>query len=126
MTTPLRPLKFGLAGTGHWARITHAPALASTAGIEFAGVWGRNADAAAALAASYDVPAYRDFDALLEKPIATSEAGAEALAQSVADAGVASVVFFTARFQPDIRAWLAEVSGQAGWLGGRAGPLGRS
>jgi predicted dehydrogenase len=152
-----RRLKFGLAGTGHWARITHAPALASTAGIEFAGVWGRNADAAAALAASYGVPAHQDFDALLaevdavafsvppdvqselairaaqagkhllmEKPIATSEAGAEALAQSVADAGVASVVFFTARFQPDIRAWLAQVAGQAGWLGASAAWLGTS
>ncbi len=38
-----RPLRFGLAGTGYWARITHAPALASTAGIELAAVWGRNA-----------------------------------------------------------------------------------
>jgi predicted dehydrogenase len=36
-----RPLRFGLVGTGHWARITHAPALASTAGIELAAVWGR-------------------------------------------------------------------------------------
>ena len=35
------PLKFGLVGTGYWARIAHAPALASTEGIELAGVWGR-------------------------------------------------------------------------------------
>jgi hypothetical protein len=34
-----QPLRFGLVGTGHWARITHAPALASTDGIEFAAVW---------------------------------------------------------------------------------------
>ena len=32
-------LRFGLVGTGHWARITHAPALASTDGIDFAAVW---------------------------------------------------------------------------------------
>jgi predicted dehydrogenase len=50
-----RPLKFGLVGTGYWAGITHAPALASADGIEFAAVWGRNADAAADLAARYDV-----------------------------------------------------------------------
>jgi hypothetical protein len=48
-----RSLRFGLVGTGHWARITHAPALASTDGIEFAAVWGRNAGAAADLAASF-------------------------------------------------------------------------
>ena len=46
MTTPVRPLRFGLVGTGHWARITHAPALASTDGVELAAVWGRNRDAA--------------------------------------------------------------------------------
>jgi predicted dehydrogenase len=32
------PLRFGLAGTGYWARIVHAPALVSTAGIELAAV----------------------------------------------------------------------------------------
>jgi hypothetical protein len=56
-----RPLRFGLVGTGYWARITHAPALASTDGIEFAAVWGRNADAAADLAAHYDVTACHDL-----------------------------------------------------------------
>jgi predicted dehydrogenase len=33
------PVRLGLTGTGHWARITHAPALASTDGIELAAVW---------------------------------------------------------------------------------------
>jgi len=33
-----RSLRFGLVGTGHWARITHAPALASTNGIDFTAV----------------------------------------------------------------------------------------
>ena len=40
MTAPARPLRFGLVGTGHWARITHAPALASTQGIDFTGLHG--------------------------------------------------------------------------------------
>jgi predicted dehydrogenase len=35
-------LRFGLVGTGYWARVAHAPALASTDGIEFTAVWGRN------------------------------------------------------------------------------------
>ena len=60
-----RPLRFGLAGTGYWARITHAPALASTAGIELAAVWGRNVEAAAALAGSYHCAWYDNFDDFL-------------------------------------------------------------
>jgi predicted dehydrogenase len=30
MTSVSRPLRFGLVGTGYWARVTHAPALATT------------------------------------------------------------------------------------------------
>jgi predicted dehydrogenase len=150
-----RSLRFGLAGTGHWARITHAPALASTDGIDFAAVWGRNTDAAAELAGRYHATAYHDVsefvanvDAvafavppdvqapiatraaragkhlLLEKPIVTSAADADALADAVEQAGVASVVFFTARFQADVRAWLCEVTAAGGWAGGCAVWLG--
>ncbi|MGC9963086.1 MAG: gfo/Idh/MocA family oxidoreductase, partial [Acidimicrobiales bacterium] len=43
-------LRFGLVGTGHWARVTHARALASTEGIELVGVWGRNEEAAGEMA----------------------------------------------------------------------------
>ncbi|HXP22221.1 MAG TPA: Gfo/Idh/MocA family oxidoreductase [Streptosporangiaceae bacterium] len=155
MSATVRPLRFGLAGTGYWASITHAPALASTPGVEFAAVWGRNAGATAAIAAEYDITAHDDVDAfladvdavafsvppqvqttlavraaragkhlLLEKPIATSESAADALARSVGEAGVASVVFFTARFQPEVRAWLADVTRQGGWSGGCAVWLG--
>jgi predicted dehydrogenase len=146
-----RELRFGLAGTGHWARITHAPALASADGIDFAAVWGRDAAAAAELAGRYHATAYHDIsqfvanvDAvafavppgvqapiairaaqagkhlLLEKPIAITAADADALADAVEQAGVASVVFFTARFQADVRAWLAEVTATGGWAGGCA------
>jgi predicted dehydrogenase len=153
--TASRPLRFGLVGTGHWARITHAPALASTDGIEFAGVWGRNREAAADLAAECRVAAYDDVSAfladvdavafavppdvqaaigaqaaragkhlLLEKPIAASEAAASALVEAADQAKVASVVFFTHRFAPDVRAWLASVADQRGWAGGVAVWLG--
>jgi predicted dehydrogenase len=155
MTTPDRPLRFGLVGTGHWARTTHAPALALTAGIEFVAVWGRNPDSAGALAAKYDATAHSDIDTfladidavafsvppdvqseiavraahagkhlLLEKPISISQQDADTLVRSVEDARVASVVFFTARFQADVRAWLAEVTSQGGWAGGNVVWLG--
>jgi predicted dehydrogenase len=132
----------------------HAPALASTPGIELSAVWGRNPLAAGVIAETFQATAHSDFgtfladvDAiafcvppdvqsalarraanagkhlLLEKPIGISESAAEALAQAVSDAQVASVVFFTARFRPEVRAWLADVAnkrwsgGQAVWLG---------
>jgi predicted dehydrogenase len=150
-----RPLRFGLVGTGHWAQITHAPALASTEGVELAAVWGRNASAAADLAASYHATAYHDLAAfladvdavafavppdvqapiairaagagkhlLLEKPVAIAAGDADALADAVQRARVASVVFFTARFQADVRAWLAEVAATGGFAGGCAVWLG--
>ncbi|MGI9008739.1 MAG: Gfo/Idh/MocA family protein [Streptosporangiaceae bacterium] len=61
---------------------------------------------------------------LLEKPVATSQPAAAALADAVAAAGVASVVFFTARFQPDTRAWLRTVAAAGGWAGGQVTWLG--
>jgi predicted dehydrogenase len=148
-------MRFGLAGTGYWARITHAPALSSTAGIEFAAVWGRNPQAAADLAAEYRATPYQDVSAflagvdavsfavppdvqapiatqaaregkhlLLEKPVALTEAAADGLVEAVEQAGVASVVFFTSRFQPEVRAWLAEVEARGGWAGGVSAWLG--
>jgi predicted dehydrogenase len=59
------PLRFGLVGTGYWARIAHAPALAATEGIELAAVWGRDPRAAASLAAEYGAASYEDIGALL-------------------------------------------------------------
>jgi len=144
-------IRFGLVGTGYWARIAHARALASTPGVALTAVWGRNQEAAAALAAGFGATARPDFDAflaevdavafavppdvqnelairaaaagrhlLLEKPVALSADAADALAAAVETAGVASVVFFTARFQPATRAWLREVTEAGGWAGGSA------
>ncbi len=144
-------LRFGLAGTGYWARIAHAPALASADGVEFAAVWGRDPRAAADLATGYGATAYDDVDAflsavdavafavppdvqgpiaeraaragkhlLLEKPIALSESQSDSLVEAVEQGQVASVVFFTLRFQPDMRAWLAEATARGGWAGASA------
>jgi predicted dehydrogenase len=150
-------LKFGLIGTGYWARETHAAALASTEGIELAAVWGRNPQAAADLAASHGATPYEDLDVLLaavdglafavppdvqapiaikaaragkhlllEKPIALSAADADALVEAAEASGVATVVFFTARFLPDTRAWLAEVTSHGNWTAGAATWMGSS
>jgi predicted dehydrogenase len=152
-------MRFGLVGTGHWARAVHAPTLSETAGVELAGVWGRDPAKAAALADQFGSTAYEDIDALidavdavsfavapdvqtglaeraaragrhllLEKPIATRIDAAERLASAVASAGVASVVFFTARFMPERRAWIEAVrsedwhGGWASWLGAAFAP----
>ena len=141
-------MRFGLAGTGYWAKITHAPALASTPGAELVAVWGRNPAATAALAAEHGATAYEDFGAfldnvdavafavpphvqaplairaaeagkhlLLEKPIALSAANADKLVAVVEEARVSSVVFFTWRFNTEIRAWLTDEQARGGWAG---------
>jgi predicted dehydrogenase len=157
------PLRFGLVGTGHWARIAHAPALVTTEDISLTAVWGRDPQAAAALAGAHgatpyspvspagDIAAFLDAvdgvafavppdvqapiavtaaragkHLMLEKPLAISSAEADELVAAVAESGVASVVFFTFRFRAEIRAWLAEVTAQGGWMGGLTGWFGDS
>ena len=149
----MAPLRFGLVGTGYWARAAHAPALASAEGIEFAAVWGRDREAAAGLAAAHGATAYADITKflsavdgvafavppdvqapiaragkhlLLEKPVAISEAETDALVEAVERARVASVVFFTLRFWAATRAWLADVTARDRWLGGAASWFGSS
>src|SRR5262245_22224285 len=60
-----RPLTFGLVGTGHWAKVAHARALASVPDVKFAAIWGRNTEAAAGLATEFGLTAHADFDAFL-------------------------------------------------------------
>ncbi|CAM5720009.1 Gfo/Idh/MocA family oxidoreductase OS=Streptomyces alboniger OX=132473 GN=CP975_01590 PE=4 SV=1 [Streptomyces alboniger] len=57
---------------------------------------------------------------LLDKPVATAPDAARQLAQAVERAGVASVVFFTLRFDAVMSAWLAEQRATGGWFTGRA------
>ncbi len=141
-------MRFGLVGTGYWAKITHAPALASTPGAELAAVWGRDPAAAASLAAEHGATSHASFDAfldsvdavafavpphiqvplavraaqagkhlLLEKPVALAADDADKLVAAVEEAQVASVVFFTWRFNTEIRAWLADERARGGWSG---------
>ncbi|WP_430788350.1 Gfo/Idh/MocA family protein [Actinoplanes sp. G11-F43] len=144
-------MRFGLFGTGPWAQITHAPALAAHPGVEFTGIWGRDPEKTAELAGRYGVPAYSDVDALiadvdaitvalppdvqapialraaaagrhllLDKPVATRVEDARALAA----VDVASVVFFTRRFTPELDTFLAETVATGGWTEARVDHLG--
>jgi predicted dehydrogenase len=58
-------VRFGVLGTGHWARTVHATALASHPSASLAGVWGRDLAKAKALGAEFGVPGFDDLDALL-------------------------------------------------------------
>jgi predicted dehydrogenase len=157
-------MRFGLLGTGFWAKEVHATALAGHSSAELVGVWGRDLAKAKALGAEFEVPGFADVDELLaqvdavaiavpphvqaplaeraaaagkhlllEKPIALDVAAADRVVAAVADAGVASVVFFTFRFQAQTSTWLTqaartELAGGAGsWLSSIAGsPFGSS
>ncbi|MFR9793112.1 Gfo/Idh/MocA family protein [Streptomyces sp. MB22_4] len=61
---------------------------------------------------------------LLDKPLALSVTDARAVAEAVERAGVASVVFFTTRFQKEPDAWIEEQAAAAGWFTARAQWLG--
>lgn len=55
---------------------------------------------------------------LLDKPVAMTVAGAHAVRDAAATAGVASVVFFTDRFVDTSRQWFREIHETEGWRGG--------
>jgi predicted dehydrogenase len=147
-------MRFGVLGTGFWAREIHAASIAEHEDAELVGVWGRDLAKAKALGAQFDVQGYDDLDALLEqvdavsfslppdvqvplairaaeagkhllleKPIALTLDDADRLVAAVHDNGVASVVFFTFRFQQGTATWLAQAArtklagGAGSWLG---------
>ncbi|MFC9648305.1 MULTISPECIES: Gfo/Idh/MocA family protein [unclassified Streptomyces] len=61
---------------------------------------------------------------LLDKPVATTVAGAREVADAVAAGGVASVVFCTLRFAAGTVGWLGEQSAKGGWFTAHAYWLG--
>jgi len=65
-------LRFGLVGTGYWARETHAPGIAAAAGASLAAVWGRDHAAASAIAARHGGVGCDDFDDFLARVDAVS------------------------------------------------------
>jgi predicted dehydrogenase len=151
-------MRFGVLGTGFWAKEVHAAALSAHPTAELVGVWGRDVAKAKALGAEFDVAGFADLDELLaqvdavaialppdvqaplaeraaaagkhlllEKPIALDVAGADRVVAAVRAAGVASVVFFTFRFQPATSTWLSQAArtrlagGAGSWLSSLAG-----
>lgn len=58
-------MRFGLIGTGYWARVTHAAGLQEHPECELAGVWGRSADKTRALAEELGVRPYASVDELI-------------------------------------------------------------
>ena len=55
---------------------------------------------------------------LLDKPVANSVDDARALADEATDEGIASVVFFTGRFELKTRAFFEQIQSTGGWKGG--------
>ena len=58
-------LRFGLVGTGYWAREVHAAGLAAHPDLDLVGVWGRDLEGAKAVAGTHGAVGYDDLDALL-------------------------------------------------------------
>ncbi|MFJ2239122.1 Gfo/Idh/MocA family protein [Streptomyces sp. NPDC087859] len=61
---------------------------------------------------------------LLDKPLAPTVEEGRAVVEAVREAGVASVVFFTTRFQSVTEAWITEQAAVEGWFTARAEWLG--
>jgi predicted dehydrogenase len=148
-------LRFGVLGTGYWAREAHATALAAHGDTELVGVWGRDPAKAEAFGRRFGVAAYPDLDRLLseveavavavppdvqaelavraagagrhlllDKPLALSRDDAERVADAVAANQVASLVFFTLRFLPEVAAWFRAAGDAGSWQGGTGAWLG--
>ena len=60
-------LRVGLVGAGPWAGMFHAPMLAAGPRTNLASVWARRPEAAAELAATYDVTPAATYDDLLAR-----------------------------------------------------------
>jgi predicted dehydrogenase len=65
-------LRFGVAGTGYWAEAVHLTALATHPEAKLVGVWGRNPEKVAALAAKFGIAPFGSFDEMLAQTDAIS------------------------------------------------------
>jgi predicted dehydrogenase len=84
-------VRFGLIGTGYWAREVHAASVASHPDASLVGVWGRDRAKAASVADAFGASPFTDLDAMLSAVDAVTfsvppHVQAE-LAPRVADAG---------------------------------------
>lgn len=144
-------MRIGLVGAGPWAQGTHAPALAAHPGVDFAGVWARSRGRAHVFgvpvfaqfgdlldhvdAVAFAVPpavqgelavvaAHAGKHVILEKPLAETVGGAQAIVDAVRRSGVRSIMVLTRRFAPETREFLRQAhagewsAGSAMWLSG--------
>ena len=133
-------MKFGLVGTGYWARKVHLAGLRAADGATPVAVWGRDAEKVARVAGDEGLDGFTDVEGflervdavafavppfvqvelgieaagagkhlLLEKPVALDVSGARALEAAAQEAGVATVVFVTAAYSPERRAWAEQL-----------------
>lgn len=65
-------IRFGVAGTGHWAATVHLAGLASRDDVELVGVWGRNRGRADELAAERGIKSFANFEDMLTQVDAVS------------------------------------------------------
>ncbi|NUR08518.1 MAG: Gfo/Idh/MocA family oxidoreductase [Nocardioidaceae bacterium] len=65
MSTQDSTVRFGLVGTGFWAREVHARGVQAHPGSELGGVWGRDPGRTESLAGDLGVAAHADFDELV-------------------------------------------------------------
>ncbi|MFE5245265.1 MULTISPECIES: Gfo/Idh/MocA family protein [unclassified Streptomyces] len=123
----------GAVLSGVWGRRPEAArALAAAHGTEaYTGDEGLDALLAASDAVAFAVPpdvqaplavraAAAGCHLLLDKPVATTAAGAREVAEAAERAQVASVVFCTLRFAAGTAGWIAEQAAAGGWFTARA------
>jgi predicted dehydrogenase len=65
-------MRFGVLGTGFWAREAHAASLAAHPTAQLAGFWGRDQAKVEAAGAEFDVPGTTELEALLAEVDAVS------------------------------------------------------
>jgi predicted dehydrogenase len=84
-------VRFGLIGTGYWAREVHAAGIGSHPDAQLVGVWGRDPAKAATLARARGAEAFAEVDAMIAAVDAVAFSVPPhvqaALAPQVADAG---------------------------------------
>ena len=149
------PLRFGVLGTGYWAREAHATALAAADQADLVAIWGRDPARTRAAADRFGVAGHTDLDRLLgevdavaiavppdvqaelalraaaagrhlllDKPLALSPDAADRVVAAVEEHRVASLVFFTLRFLPEVAAWMEQAEAAGDWHGGDGAWLG--
>jgi predicted dehydrogenase len=65
-------LRFGVVGTGFWAREVHVPGLLRTAGAKVVGLWGRTPDRVEEIAKTYRIQAFSRLPDMLAEVDAVS------------------------------------------------------